>query len=169
MSIPATSINIEKCPENNKLDIRENHIDENTTNNFCFNNMEVDIISDVTSDQLITIEPIKIIEPNEKGSLSDEGSSYHPPSKSSKSSKNSNYVQNNSLSLLRNVYTNETSSDSDQISQLSSEHTSNTKKTKNRKQNIDQSKWKRSVQKKCRMSGIQYVNRSNKIVPKKNT
>lgn len=57
MSIPATSINIEKYPENNKLDIRENNIDENTTNNFCFNNMEVDIISDVTSDKLITIEP----------------------------------------------------------------------------------------------------------------
>lgn len=131
MSIPATSENIEKYPENNELNIRDNNIDQNTTNDFCFNNMEVDLISNVTLDQLFEprkmLEPIKIIELDEKGSLNDEGISYHPFSKSSKSFKKSIYVQNISLSFLRNVYLIKSSSDSDQLSQLSSEHISNPK------------------------------------------
>lgn len=139
----------------------------------------------MTSNQLLEtekiLEPINIIIPDEEKSISDNSSSYHPPTELSTSSKSSialttnnmntyneidNCVQNNALCLLRNLYSNQTSSESDQSSQLKSDN-NNSKKIKKRKNNVDHSKWKRSVQKKCRMSGIQYVNRSNKVVFKK--
>lgn len=70
------------------------------------------------------------------------------------------------MPLKKFIYSNQTSSESDQPSELNSDN-NNSKKIKKRKNNVDHSKWKRSVQKKCRISGIQYVNRSNKVVLKK--
>lgn len=98
----------------------------------------------------------------DKESINDEDSSYHPSLHSSKSSEyaipinvstkinkksdKSKKKKENALSLLKNIYTVETSSDS--CSSKFSVSNEPNKPTRKRKQNVNSEIWKRAITKK---------------------